>query len=173
MTTPALLPFVDPVTDVAWLDRTDLDTVMGAKKVDELSNDDGTGRVNLTKLYAIMAKAEQKVVSILLRAYTPDEIVEIMNNDPLCRAYSADIASEYLSRKPPFMAADGTGAHMAAMKEALEHFEKMSHGRTANPTPAVSNAQEGGRQRPPVVYPEQPFIFAPDTRARFPGRGGF
>jgi hypothetical protein len=169
-----LLDFVNPTTGCAWLDRSDIDAVMGPQKVDQLANDDGTGRVDSNLLNTIMAKAEQKTCSILLRAFTAQEIVAIMQQDQYSRSCSADIAAEFLTRrKADFSSDDGKGRYYTGYKEALEHFEKMSHGRTETAAEVV-NAQQGGNARPPIQYPEQPYIFAPDTRFRGPGgRGGF
>lgn len=167
-----LLDFVDPVTGVAWMNRSDVDAAIGAANVNRLCSDDGSGRVNTTTLNTMLAKAEQKVCSLLLRAYTTEEIVEIMNSDQFARSSCADIASEYMSRrKGDFASEDGTGRYYGPFKEAVKYFENMSHGRDNTATP-VTNAQQGGQVSPPTNG-GQPFVFAPDTRARFPGRGGF
>jgi hypothetical protein len=169
-----LLDFVDQTTGVAWLTRADMDNAIGASRVDDLCSDDGSGVANSTTLYAQMAKAEQKVVSLLLRAFTTAEIVQIMKSDQFARSSSADIAAEYMSRrKGDFTSEDGKGRYYTQFKEACEYFKNMSHGRDNTATP-VSNAQQGGNVKPPLPDAQsQPFIFAPNNNLRFPGRGGF
>lgn len=169
-----LLDFVDQTTGLAWLTRADVDAQIGAQNVDRLCSDDGSPTANATNLNVTMAKAEQKVVSLLLRAFTTAEIVQIMKSDQFARSSSADIAAEYMSRrKGNFTSEDGKGRYYQAFKEAVEYFNNMSHGRDNTATP-VTNAQQGGHIAPPLPDPQsQPFIFAPNNNLRFPGRGGF
>lgn len=177
MTLLLLSEFVDPATGLAWMERSDLDVAIGPANVDRIFADDtGSGRANPEVLNTVLAMAERKVVSLLLRAFTVEEIIAIMNDDQMCRSSCAYIAAEYGSRrKGDFSSEDGKGRYYQSFKEAVEHFEKMSHGATQTPTKGVTNAQEGGTIKPPIV-PDgaQPFIFAPRNNFRGPGgRGGF
>lgn len=177
MTLLLLADFVDPVTGLAWMERSDLDIAIGPANVDRIFADDsGSGRANPEVINTVLAMAEQKVVSLLLRAFTIEEIIEIMENDQMSRSSCAYIAAEYGSRrKGDFASDDGKGRYYQSFKEAVEHFEKMSHGATQTVTKGVVNVQVGGTIKPPIVPDgSQPFIFAPRNNFRGPGgRGGF
>lgn len=156
------------------MNRSDLDNAIGSAKVTQLSDDNADGVADSDVVNTMIAKAEQRVVSILLRAYSLDEIVVIMTKDQFARSNTADIACEYLSRrKGDFASEDGKGRYYQAFKEASDHFEKLSHGRVKTSATPTKNKQEGGRIRPPNDQDGDgpPFIFAP-TESRRP-RGGF
>lgn len=168
-----------PQTDsngLLWMNRADVDAQIGARRVNEYCTDDvGELGADPNILNAMMAKAEQKICSILMNSFDIDEIVTIMNTDALCRAYSGDVAAELMSRrKGDFSSDDGKGRHFQAYKEALDHFKNMSHGRANTTTPGVNNIQQGGTQLPQKVPTDAPtFTFAPEKGFRGGGRGGF
>lgn len=167
----------ESVDGLLWMDRTDVDAQIGARKVNELcSDDDSRIGADETILNTMMAKAEKKVCSILLRSFrTVAEIVKLMEQDQFARSSAADIASEYMSRrKGDFASDEGKGRYFQPFKEACDYFKSMSHGGTETVAQGVSNVQSGATQRPRVQPEAAVFIFAPEKNFRGPpGRGGF
>lgn len=174
MTTPNELDQQDS-NGLMWLDRTDVDEEVGAARVDAMCNDSGGVTADESILNGRLAAAETMACSILLRAYSLDEIIVLMNQDKRARSASAVIAAELMSRrKGDFASDDGKGRYYQGYKEALEYLTKVSHGGTETVAKGVTNVQEGGTIAPRALPPEPAFIFAPEKTFRGPGgRGGF
>lgn len=171
MTVLSYAELLDPSTGTAWTTRQDLVNASTSATIDQFITDDG-GTPNGAYLIASVKKAEQKAISLLLRAFSLDEINTLMKVDDFARLSVVDMTLEYLSRrKTSFTSEDGKGRYFQQFTEAVKYFESLSHGRTKT-SANVSNVQEGG-----MVGPRQPvdpnirntFIFSDPVTGRTRG----
>jgi hypothetical protein len=160
MTILAFPEIADPVTGLVFMTRDDLVAQSNARIVDQMATDGASP--SATKLNTVMAKAEQKAIGILLRAYSLAEVKTIFAQDQFARSSCADMALEYLSRtKPEFTSEDGKGRYYTAFKEAVEYFNTLSHGRVKTSASPTNNRQEGG-----MVGPSNPLDRSPGYERR-------
>ena len=143
-----------------------------------LFDDDNDGAItgtDLTNANDVMAQAENEAYSRLLRAYTKDQILLLIDNDPAMKGHIAWIALEFASeRRTEFLAADGTGAYWQQYERAVKYCDMISKGqqRSAGESVAGTTEQIGGTLQPSVDSDESRFVFAPDTDNPT-GHGGF
>lgn len=162
-----------------WLQRTDVDVVMGPARFDSYFDDVGAGVADLAIFEVIAKRAEDKCLSILLRGYkTVAEVVTLMQNDAHLRGCSAMICAEYASRrKGDFVSEDGKGRYYQDYKEAIDALEKLSKAqertRVDESPGGVNNVNQGGNVFPTKASRETPtFTFAPEKGIR-QNRGRF
>jgi hypothetical protein len=163
----------------AYLAQSDLEALIGAQKVLQYFDDDGTGSIDGSEtgyLNTILEAAESIVESRLRRAYSDsDSITDLAENDKGFKIHAAWIAIEMASeRRPEFSNNEGWGAFKAQYERAIEYFDMLSKGniRSKGETVAGEGANTGGNLQPALQTDQARFTFAPDND--YPtGHGGF
>jgi len=154
----------------------ELDMCIGPQKVDELFDDDADGKRDSVLVMQCLRRAEDYALSKLLKGWSEDGAVLVMNNDSVLRMHIAWAALEFASeRRPAFLAADGKGQFWAQFERAEKYFDEMSKAQRASAGEAIGggNAQSGGGTALPArTATRGRFVFAPDKNSPF-GHGGF
>jgi hypothetical protein len=160
---------------MAQLTDADLVQLIGAAKVDELSDDNGDGIRDDGVVEGVLAQAEDFGASFLLKGWSREQIDELIRADASLRTQFAWIACEMLSeRRPQFLAADGKGAYWAQYERAQAYLTRLSKakGHSVGEATAGASAQRGGRINPPRDALEPTHTFAP-SKNNPRGSGGF
>lgn len=153
-----------------------LQALVGPATVSEFFDDDDDGLSEGTHTNEILLAAEAEAASIMLNAYTQDQLDILGNTDAAFRSHVGWVALEFASeRRSEFTAADGKGRYAWQYERSITFFRNVSKGKQKlkGEKQAGSNAQEGGVRNPVLSSADLPkFVFAPDKQNPT-GQGGF
>ena len=162
-----------------FLTQAELEKKVGAGTVRRMVDDAAAGVVDVggaAILEDALRNAEGTVYASLMRAYSPEAVVTLAQNDAVLMGHAAWIALELLSeRRVEFTSAEGWGAYRVQYERATKHLELVSKGalRSKGEAQAGQNPHLGGTIQPsPPAATEDAFTFAP-SRNRPSGGGGF
>lgn len=159
----------------AYMSSVDLDARIGARKVDELFDDDGDMVRDAVTVNTLLVEAEDFAASRMLKGWNIEQINLMAAKDEAFRAQVAWVAIEMASeRRSEFLAEDGKGRYWAQYTRAKEYFDAIAKGQVASAAEVTvgTNKQTGGGLSPTITPPASRFIFAPD-RFNPTGHGGF
>lgn len=157
----------------------DLQDLIGNDMLVRFFVDDGSGDLaspsdGWSRMGRVGKRAEADAAARLLRGWTSDQIVLLMQNDDALRTHVAWMALHYGSeRKEAFQQDDGSGAYPSQYKRAIERLKLLSEARQQSPGEAVAGLNDhigAGAVQPTVQSGGSRFAFAP-TRDN-PKRGG-
>lgn len=159
----------------AYMASTDLDDLVGAALVTQLSNDDGSPTRNEDRINSVLCRAEARAYAILERGWpSEDSVKKLVSNDPDLKGHVGWVALQYLSeRKSQFSAVDGSGRFKTQFDRAIKAMDDLSKSKLASKgeSKAGKNKQTGGRIQPRIAGATVPPLFAPSSsRPRGPGR---
>lgn len=161
-----------------YLQKTDLENIVGPQRVLQLFDDDGDGTLGageLTILNGILEQAENEADSRMMRAYTTSGITSLANSDLAFKRHVSWIAIEFAAeRRGGFIGEGGAGPYDAQYKRAIQYFDALSKGRqrSKGEDAAGVGANVGGSVKPTLPTGTSRFVFAPDDENPT-GHGGF
>lgn len=152
-----------------FINRADLDSLIGSGRVDQFFDDDvsGSAAEEEKAVHDVMLAAEEEMISHLMRSFSGGQIEELIAHDRALRRHVAWVALEYASqRRPDFCAGDGSGAFSKQHDRAISFFRALGKGnlRSSGESAAGKSSRIGGAVQPTVTAGEPRFVFAPDRR---------
>jgi phage gp36-like protein len=161
-----------------YLQKSDLDALVGSARVNQYFDDDNSGNLSedeLVELDSVMSAAESEVDSYLMRSFAPDAIDDLAENDPALKRHASWIALHFASeRRTEFAGENGVGAYKDQYDRAITFCKNLSKGnsRSTGESVAGKSGRIGGVVQPRLQSGQSRFIFAKD-KAHPTGHGGF
>ncbi len=139
-----------------YITRDDLVQRFTARRVDQLFDDDGSGRADGDPLVTIIAEASARAHAILAPVYTGAEIAAL-SNDPAFRGAVSEIAMALAGRRrAEFQNDQGEAPYTTLLESARETLQAVAQATLRLGADSASgNARVGGgtnRRRPSFVF---------------------